>query len=224
MKELKEKGEYKLEKEELDKISGNLDASNNSIIDGLANQQAASEEIAANAQSSADLCQTNLEELTNVINELDQIAKIIGSLKNGNLDEINEMLEETRLESDDENADNTDYSEYFSDDEEEEYAEDEAEEAFDDAEESVDKDIEGTEEEYSEDTEEYQEDTEDEYEEVPDEEASWDDEEAESTDEEYFEDAQDEDVEEKIYFPYQKRKRGNHYRSLLIFKKDTRLL
>ncbi|MBE5933236.1 MAG: hypothetical protein E7263_07435 [Lachnospiraceae bacterium] len=181
---------------QLDKLSGTLDASNNSIIDGLANQQAASEEIAANAQSSADLCQTNLEELTNVINELDQIAKIIGSLKNGNLDEINEMLEETRLESDDENADNTDYSEYFSDDEEEEYAEDEAEEAFDDAEESVDKDIEGTEEEYSEDTEEYQEDTEDEYEEVPDEEASWDDEEAESTDEEYFEDAQDEDVEE----------------------------
>lgn len=181
---------------QLDKLSGTLDASNNSIIDGLANQQAASEEIAANAQSSADLCQTNLEELTNVINELDQIAKIIGSLKNGNLDEINEMLEETRLESDDENADNTDYSEYFSDDEEEEYAEDEAEEAFDDAEESVDKDIEGTEEEYSEDTEEYQEDTEEEYEEVPDEEASWDDEEAESTDEEYFEDAQDEDVKE----------------------------
>lgn len=29
---------------------------------------------------------------------------------------------------------------------------------------------------------------------------------------------------EKIYFPYQKRKRGNHYRSLLVFKKDTRLL
>ncbi|MBQ8165699.1 MAG: hypothetical protein IJZ96_01530, partial [Lachnospiraceae bacterium] len=82
---------------QLDKLSGTLDASNNSIIDGLANQQAASEEIAANAQSSADLCQTNLEELTNVINELDQIAKIIGSLKNGNLDEINEMLDATRL-------------------------------------------------------------------------------------------------------------------------------
>ena len=74
--------------EELDKISGNLDASNNSIIDGLANQQAASEEIAANAQSSADLCDSNLAELNSVIAELNEIAKIIGSLKDGDAEEM----------------------------------------------------------------------------------------------------------------------------------------
>ncbi|MBR3834895.1 MAG: hypothetical protein IKJ73_11280, partial [Lachnospiraceae bacterium] len=201
---------------QLDKLSGTLDASNNSIIDGLANQQAASEEIAANAQSSADLCQTNLEELTNVINELDQIAKIIGSLKNGDLDEINEMLEATRLETEDENEDNTDYSEYFSDeDEEEEYAEDEAvaeeeeeaqeeyedEESFDEAEdleaeateeyeesETAEEDIytEESVDEYNEDTEEYVEETEEEDEEVAEEEY------AEVTEEEYEEAADEE--------------------------------
>lgn len=64
----------------LDELSDNLHESNNVIIDGLANQQAASEEIAANAQSSAGLCQNNLDELVNVIEELNQIAEIIGSL------------------------------------------------------------------------------------------------------------------------------------------------
>lgn len=159
---------------QLDKLSGTLDASNNSIIDGLANQQAASEEIAANAQSSADLCQTNLEELTNVINELDQIAKIIGSLKNGDLDEINQMLEETRVETEDENADTTDYSEYFSDeDEDEEYGEEaeDAEEVEADDDEVIDE-VEESEEAY-ESEEEYGESEdfsdEDEIEEYPDE-------------------------------------------------------
>lgn len=66
----------------LDQLSGQLDASNNTIIDSLANQQAASEEIAANAQSSAQLSQTNLEELKKVIGELDDIASVIGALSN----------------------------------------------------------------------------------------------------------------------------------------------
>ena len=99
---------------QLDKLSGNLDASNNSIIDGLANQQAASEEIAANAQSSADLCETNLNELNGVIDELNEIAKIIGSLRAADLDEINQILEETTVQV--ANADTTDYSDYFSED------------------------------------------------------------------------------------------------------------
>lgn len=103
--------------QQLDKLSGNLDASNNTIIDSLANQQAASEEIAANAQSSASLCSSNLDELNNVIEELNEIAKIIGSLREGNLDEINQMLEETTIETE-ETVDDTDYSAYFSDDEE----------------------------------------------------------------------------------------------------------
>lgn len=101
--------------EQLDALSGTLDESNNSIIDGLANQQAASEEIAANAQSSADLCQTNLEELNGVIDELNEIAKIIGSLRAADLDEINKILEETTLVSD-APVDTTDYSDYFSED------------------------------------------------------------------------------------------------------------
>ncbi len=211
---------------QLDKLSGTLDASNNSIIDGLANQQAASEEIAANAQSSADLCQTNLEELTNVINELDQIAKIIGSLKNGDLDEINEMLEATKLETEDENADDTDYSEYFSDEEEEEDAYDEAavaedadeayegEEDYAEAdeyeesepteedmytEESVDEYTEGTEE-YVEETyeENYSEDTEEEYTEEAEEEYEEATEEyvEEAYEEEYSEDTEEEYTEE----------------------------
>ena len=99
---------------QLDKLSGNLDASNNSIIDGLANQQAASEEIAANAQSSADLCETNLNELNGVIDELNEIAKIIGSLRAADLDEINQILEETTVQA--ANADTTDYFDYFSED------------------------------------------------------------------------------------------------------------
>lgn len=99
---------------QLDKLSGNLDASNNSIIDGLANQRAASEEIAANAQSSADLCETNLNELNGVIDELNEIAKIIGSLRAADLDEINQILEETTVQA--ANADTTDYSDYFSED------------------------------------------------------------------------------------------------------------
>ena len=102
--------------EQLDQISNSLDASNNTIIDSLANQQAASEEIAANAQSSASLCGSNLQELNSVIDELNEIAKIIGSLKSGDLDEINQMLEETTVESD-EQVDDTDYSAYFSDEE-----------------------------------------------------------------------------------------------------------
>ncbi len=207
---------------QLDKLSGTLDASNNSIIDGLANQQAASEEIAANAQSSADLCQTNLEELTNVINELDQIAKIIGSLKNGDLDEINEMLEATRLETEDENADDTDYSEYFSDEDEEEdtydevaaaaiedeldeeseeesYEESYAEEAEEYEESETSEEDMYTEEsvdEYTEGTEEeYYEDTEEEYEEATEEEyveETYDEEYSEDTEEEYAEDTEEE--------------------------------
>ncbi len=83
---------------QLDRLSGELDDSNNAIIDGLANQQAASEEIAANAQSSADLCQSNLNELNSVIDELNEIAKIIGSLKDGDIEEMNQIIEETAIE------------------------------------------------------------------------------------------------------------------------------
>ena len=187
---------------QLDKLSGTLDASNNSIIDGLANQQAASEEIAANAQSSADLCQTNLEELTNVINELDQIAKIIGSLKNGDLDEINQMLEETQIENEDEDADTTDYSEYFSDDEDEEYQEEvETDEESDELPE--DEEVEEyTEEGFSdeEEEEEYSEEMEEDYSEYA-EEQEYD--EAEYTDdaeaEEYAEESEYSDIAEEEY-------------------------
>lgn len=66
----------------LDSLSVNLSDSNNVIIESLMNQQASSEEMAANAQSSAELSRNNLDDLTNVIGELDEIAKIIGSLKN----------------------------------------------------------------------------------------------------------------------------------------------
>ncbi len=169
---------------QLDKLSGTLDASNNSIIDGLANQQASSEEIAANAQSSADLCQTNLDELNSVIDELNEIAKIIGSLRNGDLEEINQMLEETKLESG-ELDDDTDYSDYFSEEDDEEDDEEEAE---------VEEEIEGTEEEYTEEEpeEEYEEEaTEEEYfEEEPEEEY-----EEEATEEEYFEEEPEEEEE-----------------------------
>lgn len=64
----------------LDDLSNNLNKSNNAIIDSLMNQQAASQEMAANAQSSADLSQSNMEELVQVVGELNQIAEIIGSL------------------------------------------------------------------------------------------------------------------------------------------------
>ncbi len=64
----------------LDTLSNDLHESNNVIIDSLANQQAASEEIAANAQSSTELSECNLEDLGDVIVELNEIAEIIGSL------------------------------------------------------------------------------------------------------------------------------------------------
>ncbi len=67
--------------ESLDSLSNELHESNNVIIDSVHNQQAASEEIAANAHSSADLSQSNLDDLGEVIGELNQIAQIIGSLK-----------------------------------------------------------------------------------------------------------------------------------------------
>ena len=66
----------------LDSLSTSLSDSNNVIIDSLMNQQAASEEMAANAQSSAQSSRNNLDDLANVIGELNQIAEIIGSLKN----------------------------------------------------------------------------------------------------------------------------------------------
>ncbi len=64
----------------LDALSNDLHESNNVIIDSLANQQAASEQIAANAISSAELSECNLEDLGDVISELNEIAEIIGSL------------------------------------------------------------------------------------------------------------------------------------------------
>ncbi len=64
----------------LDALSNDLHESNNVIIDSLANQQAASEQIAANAISSAELSECNLEDLGDVISELNEIADIIGSL------------------------------------------------------------------------------------------------------------------------------------------------
>lgn len=65
----------------LDSLSTNLNESNNVIIDSLMSQQTASEEMATNAQSSANLSRSNLDDLTNVIGELDEIARIIGSLR-----------------------------------------------------------------------------------------------------------------------------------------------
>lgn len=125
--------------QQLDSLSGNLDASNNSIIDGLANQQAASEEIAANAQSSADLCESNLNELNGVIDELREIAKIIGSLKNADVEEMNQILEETSVENP-VTQDHTDYDSYFDD------SEDETEEAVESEEEEAEEEMEEVEE------------------------------------------------------------------------------
>jgi methyl-accepting chemotaxis protein len=64
----------------LDALSTDLDESNNAIIESLTSQQSASEEIASNAQSSAELSQCNMDDLGDVIVELNQIAEIIGSL------------------------------------------------------------------------------------------------------------------------------------------------
>ncbi len=192
----------------LDSLSGSLDASNNSIIDGLSNQQAASEEIAANAQSSADLCDSNLQQLDDVIAELNEVAKIIGSLQNADLEEINQVLEETSpvVEGDD-----TDYSNYFDateqgvqaaymydpdeDVEEEEYGEEE--EYLEEAEEEYDEEEEYSEEvgeEYDEE-EEYSEEAEEEY----DEEEEYSEEFGEEYDEEeeYSEEAEEEYDEEE---------------------------
>ena len=137
---------------QLDKLSGNLDASNNSIIDGLANQQAASEEIAANAQSSANLCETNLNELNGVIDELNEIAKIIGSLRAADLEEINKMLDETTVQN--VSRDTTDYSDYFSEDDgQEAEAPASASAEEDDAEESESEETEPAETDSTEETE-----------------------------------------------------------------------
>ncbi len=83
---------------QLDELSSELHESNNAIVDGLSNQQAASQQIAANAQSSATLCQTNLEELVDVIEELNQIANIIGSLGTHDEQDNNEEYEEAATE------------------------------------------------------------------------------------------------------------------------------
>ncbi len=82
-----------MEMEQLDSISNNLDASNNSIIDGVASQQQLSQNIESNARQSAGLCQKNLYELNLVIAELNQIADIIGSLKNSDDEKVKVMTE-----------------------------------------------------------------------------------------------------------------------------------
>lgn len=87
-----------MEMEQLDSISNNLDASNNSIIDGVASQQQLSQNIESNARQSAGLCQKNLYELNLVIAELNQIADIIGSLKNDDDEKVKVMSEEAATE------------------------------------------------------------------------------------------------------------------------------
>ena len=117
-----------------------------------ANQQAASEEIAANAQSSADLCETNLNELNGVIDELNEIAKIIGSLRAADLEEINKMLDETTVQT--VSRDTTDYSDYFSEDDgQEAEAPASASAEEDDAEESESEETEPAETDSTEETE-----------------------------------------------------------------------
>lgn len=121
-----------MEMEQLDSISNNLDASNNSIIDGIASQQYASQKIESNARQSAELCQKNLYELNLVIAELNQIADIIGSLKNSDDENVKVMTEDAATEiteeAETEEAD-TDITEEFEteevDTDSEEYAEDE---------------------------------------------------------------------------------------------------
>ena len=172
--------------EELDKISGNLDASNNSIIDGLANQQAASEEIAANAQSSADLCDSNLAELNSVIAELNEIAKIIGSLKDGAAEEMMQSTAASTPEV------------------EEEEVEEDVEEEIEEAEEVEDIEESEEEPEYEAEEEEYEEEpeyeAEEEYEEEPEyeaeEEAYEEEPEYESEEEAYEEEPEYESEEE----------------------------
>lgn len=87
-----------MEMDQLDSISNNLDASNNSIIDGVASQQQLSQNIESNARQSAGLCQKNLYELNLVIAELNQIADIIGSLKNDDDEKLKVMSEEAATE------------------------------------------------------------------------------------------------------------------------------
>ncbi|MDE5873956.1 MAG: hypothetical protein K2H07_08610, partial [Lachnospiraceae bacterium] len=116
-----------MEMEQLDSISNNLDASNNSIIDGIASQQHASQKIESNARQSAELCQKNLYELNLVIAELNQIADIIGSLKNSDDEKVKVMTEEAVTEiTEDAAAEITEESEIEeADTDSEEYAEDE---------------------------------------------------------------------------------------------------
>ncbi len=160
-------GELNDDMEQLDRISGDLDASNNSIIDGLANQQAASEEIAANAQSSADLCDSNLDELNSVIAELNEIAKIIGSLKEGDIEQMNHILETTAIERPEpeevEEVEAESESEEVEQEQESEYEEEEYEEEPEYEEEEYEEEPEYEEEEYEEEPE-YEEE---EYEEEP---------------------------------------------------------
>lgn len=102
-----------MEMDQLDSISNNLDASNNSIIDGVASQQQLSQNIESNARQSAELCQKNLYELNLVIAELNQIADIIGSLKNSDDEKVNTMMKEATAEiteeSENEEADQGNY-------------------------------------------------------------------------------------------------------------------
>lgn len=121
-----------MEMEQLDSISNNLDASNNSIIDGIASQQHASQKIESNARQSAELCQKNLYELNLVIAELNQIADIIGSLKNSDDENVKVMTKEaaTEITEEPENEEvDTNITEAFEtegvDTDSEEYAEDE---------------------------------------------------------------------------------------------------
>lgn len=121
-----------MEMEQLDSISNNLDASNNSIIDGIASQQYASQKIESNARQSAELCQKNLYELNLVIAELNQIADIIGSLKNSDDENVKVMTEDAATEIIEEaetEEDDTDITEEFEteevDTDSEEYVEDE---------------------------------------------------------------------------------------------------
>ena len=195
-------GELNDDMEQLDRISGDLDASNNSIIDGLANQQAASEEIAANAQSSADLCDSNLDELNSVIAELNEIAKIIGSLKEGDIEQMNHILETTAIErpepeeveeveaeSESEEVEQEQESEY--EEEEPEYEEKEYEEEPEYEEEEYEEEPEYEEEEY-EDEPEYEEE---EYEDEPEYEEEEYEDEPEYEEEEYEEEPEYEEEE-----------------------------
>lgn len=98
--------------ESLDSLSNELHESNNVIIESVHNQQAASEEIAANAHSSAELSQRNLDDLGGVIGELNQIAQIIGSLKKmEGMQEAFRKAEETETVEEEETSEPEDISE-----------------------------------------------------------------------------------------------------------------